>query len=422
MGGGANYGLGECNNCIHHGTTEDISGGWNVRTVGAAKNAQNAGRLKRMQDTSMDIVNVSNYAKLLKNTTQLNTENRNYVLDSNDPDEIIYYILATIPLKHVCSLLKEMPLVRGARVEIILQMNAPCSVSTSIAGTTVIGYNNTTYSASSNGTIPFQLSPALYNSSVYGCNPITTAGTVMKCTLGIAKSYQTLTSRSHPQSTCRLYLPVYELSPSYESQLLSKHPVKEIVYNDIFTSQYLNVAIGSQFQYNIPSLVSKPRYLLIAPYLASTTNGGDDPTSTTAGNGYIVGSPMNSPFSSAPATTSPYLTLSNFNVFVGGKALFQESRNYDWQQFLTENRPSNCINGGLTNGMSCGLIDEHDFKNGYGFVYVDLSRHSLANDLTQHQISVSATNNNLVPVDLYVTIGYEKVLNMSVANGQVVEN
>ena len=130
---------------------------------------------------------------------------------------------------------------------------------------------------------------------------------------------------------------------------------------------------------------------------------------------------MNAPYSSAPATVTPHIHLSNFNVSIGGKMIYQESRTYDWMQFLTENRHANNINGGITTSLSCGLISEDDFNNGYGFIYVDLSRHSLASDGQQHQIMISGTNNNLVAIDLYVFLGYEKSIKMSIANGQVIE-
>jgi hypothetical protein len=45
-----------------------------------------------------------------------------------------------------------------------------------------------------------------------------------------------------------------------------------------------------------------------------------------------------------------------------------------FEQFLEETRPSNNINGGLYDGLSCGLIGLLEWSNNYRYYVVDLSR------------------------------------------------
>ena len=415
----ANYGLGETNNVITQ-VADTPTNGYKTEAFDASNPLVNQGRIDRMKNSSFD-VNATNYAKLLKNQTQINFEQKNYCVDSANTAEIVYYILATIPVRLMCPLFDSLPLTRGMKVSIQLQTNTNCVVKMANIGSTTVGYSSATYSVTSQGSVPFMVSPCFLTNGKYGLSTITTADTVYSAGIGIAKGLTTVGlvgTYAHPQPTCRFYAPIYKISPNYEEMILSKAPVKKIVYNDIHNAQFLNIPASGSFQYNMPFMTAKARYLLICPYLCSLNNGASPPSGLTGGK--VIGSPVNSPFSSAGGTCTPYLQLSNFNVQLSGSSIYQVARNFTWEAFQNETR-QNSLNGGLTSGISNGLISEDDFNNnGYNFVYVDLSRHSVASDAVQKQISITATNNNLVPIDLYCFVGYEKEFDLSVSNGQIV--
>lgn len=417
---GANYGIGECNNSIT-GVVPAPTGGYGAQAV-ATSNNYNSGRMARCMMQAFDPTN-TNYAKLVKSTTELNNENKNYCASSNSANEIVWYVLATIPLKFVSNLMANLPLMKGAKLTLQIQTNTYNNVQLSVVGGGVCGYSKNLCSVSTNGTIPFQLSPTMFTDTKYGLDVITTANTQIIASIGIAKGYKTIANTwATGQTNCRLYVPVYKLSPMTEQLLLTKAPVKHVVYNDLYSSILYNVLPDSQFTFTLPFLVAKPRYLLICPYLCSLNNGADNPNSTAVTNGVIIGSPINSPFSSAPNTCTPFIQLTNFNCMLSGQAIYQQNVNYGWQQFQTENRPSFAINGGMTVGVSSGVISELDYQNnGYNFVYVDLARHSLATDNVSKNISIMGTNSALVPIDLYVFCGYEKSFDISVLNGQIAQ-
>ena len=98
---------------------------------------------------------------------------------------------------------------------------------------------------------------------------------------------------------------------------------------------------------------------------------------------------MNSPFSSAPGTCLPYSSITNFNVLESGVNHYQSNITFRWENYLEEVRQSNSLQGGLQLGLSSGLISQSDYENGYGFIYVDLSRkQSQASDDVARSIQI----------------------------------
>jgi len=183
----------------------------------------------------------------------------------------------------------------------------------------------------------------------------------------------------------------------------------------------LNVAAGGSFSQILSNGISRARYMLICPFHSSVTHGSANAYDSTYAAGFALGTPMNSPYSSCPGTCLPYSSITNFNVLVSGSNLYQENLNYKYQHFLQEIRQSNSIQGGLQLGLSSGLISANDFENGYGFVYVDLSRkQSKVSDDISRSYQIIGTNSSRAAMDLYVIIGYEREINVSTATGTLI--
>ena len=81
------------------------------------------------------------------------------------------------------------------------------------------------------------------------------------------------------------------------------------------------------------------------------------------------------------------------------------------------------INGGITNyGLSNGLISEEDWNSrGYNYIYVDLSRHTQAEDVTPTQISITGQNNSNIQVDYYMFVEYESNFVINCSTGQITQ-
>ena len=401
-------GIGEYNNVIKPSMWTSADGwgktGWN----------SNSGRLQRMMNTSFDPNNsIPSGAKLVtENSTKAVGKNYYTYLASNTDN--VHYITATIPLKIIHDLFRKMPLVKGAYVRLILNLNTQCQSVITITGGKYATYATT----SLNQTFPLMISPMLTTNGfvLNGATSVTTG-------IGIAKSYNTTTSYSHPISTCRFYAKMCEMTPTAEEAYLSAVPTKTILYNDILSYQSLNIASGSNVSQILTNGVSRPRYLLIVPQMAGAINGSAKDnltTSYTAGVGQL-GTPMNSPFSSSPATTAPHASITNINVLVSGQTIYQSNYTYGFEEWLQEVRGSNALNGGISLGLSSGLLSQNDWENGYRFCYIDLSRRiSQPNDDISRSLQVIFTNSASYAMDYFYIVGYEKSITISTSTGSLI--
>jgi hypothetical protein len=305
-------------------------------------------------------------------------------------------------------------------MRLILNLNTQCQSAIDVAAGKFTGFSTT----SLNGVFPCMVSPIGNGLGIKADNAIT------KCTvsLGIGKSFNTATSYSHPAMTsCRFYAKMLEFSPLYEEMYLSAVPTKTLLYNDILTFQTLSVGAGSSVSQILTNGISRPRYLLIVPQMAGIINGSAKAnlassfTAAAANALSALGSPMNSPFSSAPGTCAPQAVISSLNILVSGQNIYQSNYQYGFEQYLQEVRGSNSLNGGLPLALSSGLLSQQEWENGYRFIYVDLSRRvSQANDDISRSIQVTFTNSSTYCMDYFYVISYEKQISLSTSTGALI--
>ena len=401
-------GLGECNNVITRSNFNPTSG------YGLSGFNQNSGRLQRM-------VNSTSYDPIMETTENLSnvqSSGKNYSLRDNLSVSgvagtktglvVNYYIIATIPLNILSDLFAKMPLVKGVYLKITLNLNAGCSTNFTIggAGTTFTSVT----SSSQNGVVPYMISPLGVGN---GFNAVgTTPCTAAQLSIGVARNAFSGTTYTHPTLTqCRLYACLYDLSPAAETMYLSKLPSKVIKYNDFLSFQTLGVGAGSNFSQVLTNGVSRLRKLVGITQVASGSNF--------AGTAGTI-APMNSPFTSAPATCTGQ-AVTNFNVLVSGVQLYAQNYNYGVEHFLQELRKVNSINGGSQLGLSSGLLSQTDFENGYRFITADLSRKpSEAIDNISKSVQVIGTNAGLYPVDIFWFVFYEREIEIDIQTGSLI--
>jgi hypothetical protein len=407
-------GYGETNNIIAQ-TVFNPTSGW-----GKTAFTQNQGRLQRMVNTSFDpstTLNAltSNYTSQTATTLAV----KNYA--TQNTTDMVYYILATIPLKVIHDIFKKLPLTKGMYARIIVNTNSNCSatLASNAAGTVFVNHTSSTQ----NGVLPFMISPVSAAGTGGTGFAVSAAGaTTITATMAIAK----VSTFSHAITQARIYACLYEMSPIYEEKYFQMVPTKKILYNDILQFFSQGISPGGQVNQILTNGISRPRALLGVPFLSAQTNGTNDiRTNTfTAGTnitGTSVFSTMSSAFTSSPATCCPYHTCSNFNVLVSGVALYQSNYQYKFEHWLQEVRGSNALNGGLSLAMSSGLLSQTDYENGYGFIYVDLSRKTgQASDDISRSIQVQLTNTSSCYVDYVWFIIYEREITISTSTGALV--
>lgn len=206
------------------------------------------------------------------------------------------------------------------------------------------------------------------------------------------------------------------MNPTYEDQYLSLHPTKEVVYRDIYNFNVLNKSVGADLTTLLTNGISNPKTLLIVPILSASSS-----TATTNNSGILTGvSGLTSPFSTEGGTTSPLLAISEFNVQISGLNVFPANYKYDYEAFLNELARQG-VNGGITTGLSSGLIGQHDFEHGYRFYVVDLSRRLPLDDTVAKSIQILGKNESQKIVDYYTFIEYERRVTLDLQTGAIIQ-
>jgi hypothetical protein len=414
---GFSTGIGECNNVVKDSL-------FNPTNVFSGALSVNKGRQQRMINTSFNpndtkvagFVNQASCNSVAKNYCNLST--------SAAATDTLYYITATIPLRFLHDIFVKLPLSKGIYMRLIVNTNTQCisTVGSLYVNTPTYGFNSLSTS-SQNGVFPCMLSPVGAVGSGTGFNT-STANDTIKIGLGIARSPISATQVHPTMSQCRIYCCMYTMSPPYEEAYLLSTPTKKVLYNDILSFQVLNIAPQGTVSQILSNGISRLRYLLIHPLLSASVNGSStvlNQSTFTAGFGPV--GPMNSPFSSAPGTTAPFAFVTNFNVLISGTNLYQSSLNYGYEHWLQENRASNAVNGGLSHGLSSGIISQQEYEAGYGFIYCDLSRKiSQSADDISRSVQLVFTNASNLCTDYYCILGYEREIVISTSTGALVSD
>ena len=305
-------------------------------------------------------------------------------------------IMATIYLKHLHSFFASVPLLKGAYMKMTLNLN------------------NTTTRFNTTGGFMTLLS---VSNAVGGVNPIMIAdiaGTQGGAGLGIA----TYTANLSVGATCLepslvsttgvlqggvarsvyLYLPSYSFNPVFESAYLSS-PIKQIKYTDIY--QYQIKGIQAQtgiINQLITNGIANIKSILVVPFFADQV----------ANSGLPTGTPVyQSPFDPAgTGATSPLIQLTNFNVVVSGQNAIYNTQRYSFEEFNNQLYGVNAVNGGMTDGLTSGLIDRLGFDMEYCYFYVDLSRMLPVEESVPKSIQLIGQNLSQSNIDLFCFVEY----------------
>jgi len=257
------------------------------------------------------------------------------------------------------------------------------------------------------GVCPFQLTNCAQSWQ-------TTADTVITLSGGIVSAGGV--SNDFGMTSATFNAVFYSMRAEAEAEYLSLVPKQHIRYTQIYNHEQNAVGANSAFSAKVSNASSKMRWLLIHTSLSSVANGAANANAVGGG----VCAPMNSPFSSSPTTCMKHASLTNLQILVGGKPLYETPKSYTYQMFLEEIRGANSINGGLQLGLSSGLLDQRMWEEGYGYIFIDLSRYETDNeDLVSKPLEVRATNNTLNVCDYNFILGHEEEFTLNTASGKI---
>jgi hypothetical protein len=349
----------------------------------------------------------------------------NYISYSADGSTVTYYIMATVHLQDISSFFGDaMPLSKmspGSTLELFINQGYfTVNVDTEAnARTMTVLTSNFAF-----GVNPLMITPvdvraianAAFDANSYYLNPyswqaFTDNAFVITGSLAICKPHSIVGNPlivGHTITNCRLRVPMYALEPSIELKYISENRAKVLEWQQLRYAVFPNIQPGQQLPSLVFSGINNAVGLLIVPVLSV--------------NAAQIVSPIASPFCIEPAGCSPHKLL-NFNVSYNGQLLFPENQNYSYafyQQELSESLY--VINGGHDiTGVTSGLIRESDFKNQYGYYYVNLARR-FADSKSSGSIMFYGKNNSLLAMDYHVFVICRQSALIDVSTGRLTMN
>ncbi len=387
-----NAGLGETNNVISKANSL-----FNP-SQGFLTNIINEGRQKRTINTSYDPsqTSISNY---FTNVSKTGEAFRNSLI-TNSSTEITYNIFATIPMSVLHDFFDKLPITRGLSVRLNLYLNTGITIVENVNGAQHLNIVSYTMPRQ---TCPFMVSPIANDPLV---------GSGFRILSDCSQVSYNLKIGNTTQPNCRFYASMYSFNPQTEALYISA-PDRNILYNDIVQYVIPNVGYNQSVNNLITSGISRLRGLLLVPIISGSSNQC---------NGLDA---KQSPFSSCPATVFPYAKITNFQIQISGKPIYNTPLSHTFMFYNTALKPELSINGGSLRslGMSSGCISKSDFENGYGFYYVDLTNiESEAEDNASKSVQVLFQNNvvsgtNNIAIDYYIYLYFQKQVAINISNG-----
>jgi hypothetical protein len=391
-----NAGLGETNNII-----SKASSLFNP-SQGFLTNIINEGRQKRTMNTSYDPsqTSISNY---FTNISKTGDAFRNSLI-TNSSTEITYNIFATIPMSVLHDFFDKLPITRGLSVRLNLYLNTGITIVENVNGAQHLNIVSYTMPRQ---TCPFMVSPIANDPLV---------GSGFRILSDCSQVSYNLKIGNTTQPNCRFYASMYSFNPQTEALYISA-PDRNILYNDIVQYVIPNVGYNQSVNNLITSGISRLRGLLLVPIISGASNQC---------NGLDA---KQSPFSSCPATVFPYAKITNFQIQISGKPIYNTPLSHTFMFYNTALKPELSINGGSLRslGMSSGCISKSDFENGYGFYYVDLTNiESEAEDNASKSVQVLFQNNvvsgtNNLAIDYYIYLYFQKQVAINISNGAFIK-
>ncbi len=369
----------------------------------------NLGLYQRLYNTAYNPAGGLNGLTIQNASTTYNTNvGQNFYTTTGSGASTIFafHVLATIRLRDVCDFFNKVPMLKKGFFRFIIGYNACQSMS-------IAAVNTPTLIMAANPTLIGNTNPIMVPSSATGnpMNPIAVAAATNTFTYssGIGSATLSGTTVNNPFITsCRLYVTSYLFTPDYEAKYVEVGQSKEIIYDDIYNYNVINVAANANFNSIISNTIINPKELVVIPQINSASNG----------TAQLI--PAASPFDSSPVTTCPLAQLYNYNVIVSGDNLYQQAQLYDFDSYLSEmSKGGGTLNGGQSDQLTSGLIGMREWQFGYRYYVSNLARRLQLLDGVPKSIAIQGKNNTNIALDLFTFTTFSKKLHINILTGEI---
>jgi hypothetical protein len=411
-------GLGVCNN------TNSVSSGGGLATVvnGAFNNYKsgngNEGLLNRQTYVNYDPEGIpgsgSTFATLLTATNASNLWKSYISTKVNGATGVIgcfqMSIRATIYLKHLHSFFQNIPLLKGAYLKLTLNLNNS-SVTFSAAGSSG-ALTLTSSTIPVGGVQPLMIASALANNGgddgLVAGNYTASLSVGATCLNQAQRSIATVAS-GNVGNNVFLYTPAYAFNPIFEQAYLS-NPLKTIEYTDVYQYNIERINAGGNINNLLTNGIASVKSVLCLPFYTSII-----PTAT-SGVGLLP--VWQSPYDPAgTGCTSPLCHLTNFNVVVSGQNAIYNTQRYIFEEFNNQLYGCNAVNGGLTDGLTSGLINSQAFEMEYCYHYVNVGRMLDVEQSVPKSVQIIGQNTSAFPITLVCFIEYGQSIQVDILTG-----
>lgn len=331
-------------------------------------------------------------------------------------------VMATIYLKHIHSFFNMVPLLKGAFVKMTMNLNNS-SVTVNLTGTPTAAVACTVATYVSNSFVG-GICPLLIPSGKTGSYNAWKATGVARAVsynlsvgatitdnqiIGLPNFNLVAGTTGAVAKSVYLYVPAYTFNPTFEQAYLSVSP-KIIKYTDIYQYQVLNVQGNNQFNNLITNGIANIKSVLIIPFFNKTETD--------------LGAPVDdyteylSPFDPAGSTaTAPQVSFGNFNVQISGQNAIYNMQRYNFEEFNNQLYGQFAVNGGLTDGLTSGLIDFNSFQNSQCYYYVNVERMLPVEQSVPKSVQILGTNYSMQSLNLWVFIEYGVQVSIDILTG-----
>lgn len=303
------------------------------------------------------------------------------------------FALATVRLKDICDI-KDLPPVKNLKGFLYLGYNSSSTLITINASNNISAVSQ---SITNGRTCPINHCVALSTATGATVTAASVSYTIYTSVDGTATS---ALSGSAPISTnARLLCPTYDANPKTDAALsrTAKFSTFEKIISPIICAKQNGVA-----NVTITAGVANARRLVLLPMLQNM-------------GGATVPNPEQSIFDTCPATSGPYAMLSQLQVYIANRPVYQYPVSYNFEQWLMENSQVGA-NGSMVNEMTSGLLTKQLFEQNHRFYTVDLSRRMESEDGMSKSVTVQFTNPTNYDMKVIAILFYEKFWSVDTAN------
>lgn len=316
-------------------------------------------------------------------------------------------VLGVVYLKHLHSFFERVPLLKGVFMKLTINFNQPSVAFASAGGGAALTYNAGSVNPLG-GVCPLMVSNLAAQLTANDYVVSLSIGQTCNGTNATAVTALAGTTQNPIGSgSILLNLPAYTFNPVFESSYLSS-PIKKIVYEDIY--QYTIKSQSGNFNNLITNGIANIKSVLVLPFTSAGQLG-------TAGNTASL-IPIQSAFDPAGGgPTSPLIQFNNFNIQISGQNAIYNSERYAYEQFLNQVYGYNAVNGGMTDGLTSGLVGMNDFEMEYCYYYVNVGRMLPVEEAVPKSVNVLGNLQSVASVDLYIFISYGVEVSVDILTG-----